>query len=101
MTEHITYSEIRVVEFDKIGNTVSIFPNPTSDEVNIHFEDGIKDIEVQLFDQVGKLILSEQFGDSNVQETIQLSHLPNGIYLLKVFSENDTFSEKIILQKPN
>ena len=96
-----SYSEIRVVEFEQFGNSVSVFPNPTSDELNIQFDKSWEDGELQLFDHVGKLTISQQLSDLEIQKTLQLGHLSSGVYILKIFSENQVFSEKIILQKPN
>ena len=96
-----TYSEIRVVEFDKSGKLVSIFPNPTSDELNIQFDKEWKDAEMQLYDHVGKLIISQQLSEIEAQKVLHLGHLSSGVYVFKIFSENEVFSEKIILQKPN
>ncbi len=95
------YSKIRVVEFESRGNTVSVFPNPTSDVVNIQLDENINEGSLQLFDQLGRLVMQERFGESEYLKTISLNQFPEGVYTINIISEDQRFSEKIILQKPD
>ncbi|TXB65373.1 T9SS type A sorting domain-containing protein [Vicingus serpentipes] len=69
----------------------TIYPNPTKGLITIKGV-GLKNVEVQLYNLVGKLITNFSV-DNN--ETINLSNLPEGVYLLKV---NGT-TNRIILSK--
>ncbi len=67
-----------------------LFPNPTSGKLNICYK-SVKTI--LLINQTGK-ILKEYKPESQ----IDLSDFPNGIYLIKVITEQGEFVDKIILE---
>jgi len=74
------------------GN-ISVYPNPTDGFVNFDFDDVlIKNIK--LTDLCGKVI----FEKSNVldEEIIDFSYLANGVYLVVMQTENQSYSLKLI-----
>jgi hypothetical protein len=76
---------------DVVANQLKIFPNPAKDELFIKSSSRIEKIE--LYTLTGALLLS----DSNFTGKISLSALPQGVYLLKIFSsEKGVVVEKII-----
>ncbi|MCF6279429.1 MAG: T9SS type A sorting domain-containing protein [Flavobacteriaceae bacterium] len=74
-----------------ITNTISIYPNPATDIININSTIEIN--KIQLFDLLGKQVISTRETDQ-----IEISHLPIGVYLLKAFSESGTITKKIIIE---
>jgi len=77
-------------------NALTVFPNPTSGIINIEgtITDG-KNFEITICNNLGKVIARV-----NNLKTIDMSKFENGIYFLKVKSENnDIFKEKIIIIK--
>lgn len=64
-----------------------VYPNPTSDKVNIVFEEIPKGkIETQLYDITGRLIETKEV--NNVRNvTIELYNLNDGIYILNIKSD--------------
>ena len=70
----------------------SVYPNPTKDVVNVN----CKDIEqVNLFNAVGQRIESVGTeGRDNVQ--IDLSGLPNGVYILQAVSQGHALTRRIV-----
>jgi len=71
-------------------STVRIYPNPTQDfiQVSERFE------SVQIFSYDGKLV--EQFIGN--QSRISLAELPDGVYLVKVLSEEGETMHKVVKQ---
>lgn len=68
----------------------SIFPNPANDK--IYFKN-ISNIEkVNLFDMNGKLIKTTKTNDNS----IDISHLPKGNYVLEIVTDNNRIKTKII-----
>lgn len=69
---------------------VSIYPNPSTGIVNLDFSAFAEaTLQVQVFDLSGKMMYNNQFSNTN-GETISLSHLNKGVYLLKVLIDNET-----------
>ena len=72
---------------------VSVYPNPTSDILNIKVDNQqIKSIKI--FNVLGKQVMYSSIKNN----TIDTSHLPKGIYVLQVKTDVSTFSRKIIKQ---
>lgn len=61
-----------------INNHVTIYPNPSSDYVNISTTDLAADLYVFLYDMNGKQVMSKQMNGNNSQ--LDISNLPNGVY---------------------
>ncbi len=68
---------------------VRIYPNPVHNELHISTNEINR---VEIYDQLGKMILSEAHPDSK----IEVSSLPQGIYIVKIITENDCYTEKFI-----
>ena len=63
--------------------SISAFPNPTSDFVNLKIEKGeIRDIEFILFDLQGKVLSNRKIESTNTE--VSFSGYNSGNYLLKV-----------------
>jgi len=85
-THNITKRADHIVE-------INCFPNPTSQGiVNIYAKTG-HTLYCDVRNMNGKLILNKQFSQHG---TINLQHLPPGIYLVSVYHNNQTFSKRII-----
>lgn len=67
-----------------------IYPNPTSDILNIQTEQKISKIEI--LDTSGKLVKS----NSGSGKTINVSNLSKGIYLIKIYSDKNIINSKFI-----
>lgn len=65
-------------------NNVTIFPNPTSGDIQIKTETGIELQLVQVFDLSGKLRFSLQCNSLSVSILKSNHHLENGFYLIKI-----------------
>lgn len=84
------YSDI--IEFEFKGDEIRIFPNPTSGIFRLEGK-AITEGKITVFDQVGRLIQSQNISDS---QEIDLSNQPNGIYFLKIVSNGGTQAKRII-----
>ncbi|SEQ97109.1 Por secretion system C-terminal sorting domain-containing protein [Hyunsoonleella jejuensis] len=69
-----------------------VYPNPAKDVINISSKFSIENI--QLFNVLGHKVLE-------VSKTHQLNieNLKSGVYLLKVFNDNNTATRRIVIQK--
>lgn len=69
----------------------SIFPNPTKDKITIQLENQIEEVNIELFDIYGKLIL-QKTSKSQTEIELNLEHLDPGLFILNV----NGFIKKII-----
>ena len=73
-------------------NTFKMYPNPTNGN-NVYFST-TKDVEVNIYNVLGKLIKTDKVNTTN--NSIDISNLSKGIYLLKINSENQFITKKLI-----
>jgi hypothetical protein len=79
---------------ENIANEVSIYPNPTSDVLNITTSSNDLS-ELTVKDITGKIVLKQNF---NNKITINTENYSKGIYLIDVKNNLGTVSEKISVQ---
>lgn len=77
-------------EQSSVNNDISVFPNPTTDVINVKTGSAITSAEI--FDLKGGLIRNYNDGKSQ----ISISDLPKGVYLLKVKTKTTEFTKKVI-----
>ena len=110
MTERIHGNELYVANPDFVLSTeeinegltkdnskVLIYPNPTSSEINVVSNDQSKIKQIQLYDLTGKLMEIGLYNSNEVK--INLEKYNSGIYLLKVQTEKNTTTKKVIVRK--
>jgi hypothetical protein len=73
-----------------------LYPNPADDIFAIELPSEFETVEVKLFDVVGKLILTKQI--SQLDNKIDINSLVAGNYIVKVTSDEKTFSTNLIIQ---
>lgn len=89
---------IIIKDMDKLSvseatkNEITVFPNPTSDFININTTEGIKSIK--LYDVKGGLVISQPLSNKNPR--LDISTLPKGNYLLTIETNAGTETKKII-----
>jgi SdrD B-like domain/Secretion system C-terminal sorting domain len=93
----ISYSDIRKVNFGK-GGDVIIYPNPVSTGViNITLTGNMigKSATVSILSMDGKLISQQQIANTNQTETIDVSRLSNGSYVVRLITESEVINRTI------
>lgn len=78
------------------NNIMGIYPNPTHDKLQIEFKEP-GNYEIDLIDYTGKTFVNQKF--LNITEkTLDVHHLPAGIYFLKITSKDHRYLTKISIQ---
>ncbi|PQB04995.1 T9SS type A sorting domain-containing protein [Aureitalea marina] len=76
-------------------NGIQVFPNPTDGMVNIQLPEGLDGRQLQVYDQLGRLLKSISLEGTNSR--INLSDLSSGVYFLKL-TNLPNWSSKLILK---
>ena len=84
---------INDIDNQNMSDFVKIYPNPTSNLINLNFVSPIIKFESILFDEVGNQVLISN------QKQIDISTLPNGVYVLTIKTDTWQKSQKIIISK--
>lgn len=72
---------------------LSIYPNPASSEINIKLPE-LKEGKIEVFNVIGKRLLSQNFNGLTNTVQIPLSNLPKGTYVLRYSNNNGTVITK-------
>ncbi|MDR1203676.1 MAG: T9SS type A sorting domain-containing protein [Tannerellaceae bacterium] len=97
VTQDITYTalfELGTGIFDKERSTLSVYPNPTRDNVYIVLPENVFSAVFTLHDIQGKVLIRQEIGN---QETVQVNSLAAGIYIYNVRTGTQTYQGKIIV----
>lgn len=77
---------------------IVVFPNPFRDELFITFSDIPEKLNVELFDQGGRLMMKREFTDF-ISRSLILDDLPvpgKGVYFVRLITPDETYIHKII-----
>lgn len=78
---------------DNLSDVVSVFPNPTSDVLNVSIPSDVTVKSSVLYDVLGK-----NTGAVLVNGTMNLSSLARGVYILNIQTDRGTLTEKVVKQ---
>jgi len=97
------YSIIRLIRIDKENSTniaVTTYPNPVTNDlrVTIPAKWQNKKVSYELIANNGRLTLRAESGNSSQTETINVSNLTAGVYMVKVTCNGETAMQKIVKQ---
>ena len=94
----VTATDINLLDVNEIYPTVSsvtAFPNPAKDFIYVTGNDSNAISSVILTDLNGRIVKSQTYGlESNIE--MNISDLSNGVYLMKITSENGSSIQKIM-----
>ena len=82
-----------IAESGTRNNSLSVFPNPSSAQININVQ---TKGHLSILDLSGQQLLQQEITEPTT--TIDISILPSGVYLVKVFGENGVQVGKFVKQ---
>ena len=91
-------SDVIRIEQDKLVD-LTVFPNPTKGQFEIEYKsDAAQNIQVEVFDVAGKLIITERLktsvGTNNYP--LNINQYPNGTYFVKIINDSAIFVRKVL-----
>lgn len=81
----------------ELGGSIKVFPNPSREMVQVQLP-GLPsgDLTVDLYSMDGKQIFSRNWKNGSLEETIDMSRLGAGIYILEIRQGNLRFNKKLV-----
>ena len=81
---------------NKHNTSMQVYPNPTTGELQItNYELQIMNVDIQMFDIMGHNVYSFTCPPAN-SLTLNISHLQSGTYFIKIQTENEIITKKIV-----
>jgi hypothetical protein len=88
------YNPTSVNDFNDEVSTFSLYPNPTTNNLNFNFGTYTSQVLFQLYDMSGKLLNQGQVYNN----TLDVSYLPKGVYIISLNNGNQTYTERFLKQ---
>ena len=93
----ITRTATSDIDDVELNNQISIYPNPAKDILTVESGE-LKIDKIEIFDLTGKTLLTTHYSLLTTN-SIDVSNLSNGIYLLQIYSDMGVLNKKIIIKK--
>ena len=91
------YNDVEnVIDYE---NNMTIFPNPAKDVVNINFSNSEIKSRIEVYNILGSLVNVIKNQDVSGNYVLDFSNQKNGMYILKIRTENEVTTKKIIINK--
>lgn len=81
------HSSWKVLDFGNSIKGITIAPNPANDYVDIRLEEAAA-IEVRVYNQLGQVVVNQQFTAAENQYRIDLANLPSAVYNVQILQAN-------------
>jgi hypothetical protein len=85
-----------------IISDVGLFPNPTTNDINLEVEDYLgQNLEVKVFDSFGRVIHQDTWIENDLSiRTINVSNHPAGTYFISIQTNQGMISKRFIITRP-
>jgi len=97
---NLEYQTVGVEIIEQPINYISVYPNPASDELTVNYQlEKSAVVNIYLIDLQGKqhVVLHNETNAMGIQtESMDISHLPPGVYFLRLQAGNNVVTKKII-----
>ncbi len=96
----VTYSEVRTVLMDaaKSEGGLTLFPNPAREKVILLAPGKLGNAQLHLYDLAGRQVPLHYRAQDN-QVELSISHLPAGLYLLRLTNAGETMSRRLLIER--
>ncbi len=94
----ITYDNLLGVDDELLATGVRLYPIPATNSITIHTDTSLRIEKAEIFDIRGKMIISKVLNSTSEVNTIDISSMESGVYLMTVYSENGSLTQRIIKQ---
>jgi hypothetical protein len=85
-------TQFNEIQIQEEGFVIS--PNPSKDKLNIKLPSANKNLKLEVFDVLGKLIYKEEI--TELESSVNVSNWKSGVYLVRVSSDKGTKTKRFI-----
>lgn len=86
------FNIVSVKELDAFSNSsFLIFPNPTNETINVKVDDNVMIKKMEVINQLGQVVI-----EKNLTTSVNVSHLADGIYIVKLSTNKGAMTSKFI-----
>jgi hypothetical protein len=82
---------------DELANAWNVYPNPSSDVIQIEMNGELQMNQIQVLDQNGKILLSSAVSADHTN-ILDVSTLATGIYTIRLRNQSQTLNKRFIKQ---
>jgi hypothetical protein len=90
------WSTLSTANFE-LDDNFKLYPNPSNAILNVQLQNSDNSSQIQVFDMLGKQIHHQEMS-SNEMSSIDVSNWNNGLYVVKITSNNNTSTKRFIKQ---
>ncbi len=98
----VSYAPVAILDASQLPSlaaSVQVFPNPVSDELNIHYSNtAAEPVSISLTDMMGKEVAQIVTHPGGTSASYNTASLPRGLYILRLQSGAEVVSRKISVQ---
>jgi len=81
-------------------SNLKLWPNPTSDKLNVNFGSMVKDLKIRLLDISGKELFIQEYANFNQQEiSLALQSIAVGYYFIQFETDGQIQTQKLVISK--
>lgn len=96
-----TYSQYNVPAVT-LESDLTVYPNPAADKVFVEMKKGASKFSLEIFNSEGEIVYSESFDMTafslaEAAVPIDVTNLGRGVYFVRMISEGETFSSKLVI----
>ena len=84
---------------DGVEYRLNIYPNPANEQVTVYVDNLQNGAEVRIVDMLGKTVGSYSIAGGDNKVDIDLSALAEGVYLVRIVSDNNIATERLIINR--
>jgi hypothetical protein len=82
---------------DELANAWNVYPNPSTDVLNVNISNEIKVTAIQVLDQNGRILLSQSANVNGFNE-LNVQTLATGIYTLRLVNDTQSLNKRFMKQ---
>ena len=96
----VTVNNCQVEQDEPLNSEINVYPNPAQSELNLKVTGYLAATSIKIYDMQGRQLINQDIKNAETEimrKTIDVSHLPRGIFVLTMDNNGESFTKQIIL----